>query len=47
MLSSSPDDLAIALAHMLKRWEQDRPEQLADAILQDGIEHLTRGSSRQ
>ena len=34
------EDFDVAVAHVLKVWERDRPEQLADALLKDEIAHL-------
>jgi hypothetical protein len=37
LLVGESQDLAVALPHLLTRWETDRPEALADAILQDHV----------
>lgn len=40
MLAAETSDLQVALARLLTRWEQDRPGQIADGLLQDEIAHL-------
>src|SRR5690606_3920463 len=42
LLDAHPDDLQVALGHILTRWERDRPSAVADAILQDEVAHLRR-----
>jgi hypothetical protein len=39
-LGAPSDDFHVAVDHLLKRWEKDRPEALADALLQEEIVHL-------
>lgn len=39
-LNATPDDFHVAVDHLLKRWEKDRPNAIADALLADEIAHL-------
>lgn len=39
-LNSTPDDFHVAVDHLLRRWEKDRPNAIADALLAEEIAHL-------
>jgi len=37
---STTDDFQVAVDHLLRRWEKDRPDAIADALLEEEIAHL-------
>lgn len=37
---TEPEDFAVTLERMLQRWEQDRPNELADRLLREEIEYV-------
>jgi hypothetical protein len=40
LFGSTGGDFYVAVEHVLRRWEKDRPEAVADALLEDEVAHL-------